>query len=214
MELSVNSSDTQSISETLLWYKDPASDFNQALPIGNGRIGAMVFGGKNSETILINEDSLWSGGKRNRLNPDSLQGFKEVRKLLLEGNMSEAENVAFKKMQGVCPDSRHYMPLGELHIDMSLDSRPKDYKRSLDLQKAIASTEFSVGDVHFSRDVFVSAPDNVLVVRICADSPSAVSFSCRIDGCDDAFDDNRPCASNMLKLTGGYGGKNGTSRCC
>ena len=209
MELSINSSDTQAISETLLWYKDPASDFNQALPIGNGRIGAMVFGGKNSETILINEDSLWSGGKRNRLNPDSLQGFKEVRKLLLEGNMSEAENVAFKKMQGVCPDSRHYMPLGELHIDMSLDSRPKDYKRSLDLQKAIASTEFSVGDVHFSRDVFVSAPDNVLVVRICADSPSAVSFSCRIDGCDDAFDDNRPCASNMLKLTGGYGGKNG-----
>ena len=132
MELSINSSDTQAISETLLWYKDPASDFNQALPIGNGRIGAMVFGGKNSETILINEDSLWSGGKRNRLNPDSLQGFKEVRKLLLEGNMSEAENVAFKKMQGVCPDSRHYMPLGELHIDMSLDSRPKDYKRSLD----------------------------------------------------------------------------------
>ena len=85
-------------SEILIWYKKPAENFNEALPIGNGRIGGMVFGGKEKEIIKLNEDSIWSGGKRNRNNPNAFEGFQEVRTLLSSGKISEAEKTAFEKI--------------------------------------------------------------------------------------------------------------------
>ena len=96
--------------ETMLWYEKPAEDFDHALPVGNGRIGAMIFGGAADEVLKLNEDSIWSGGKRNRNNPDAREGLEEVRKLLKEERIPEAEKVAFEKMQGVTPNSRHYIP--------------------------------------------------------------------------------------------------------
>ena len=91
--------------ETMLWYEKPAENFDQALPIGNGRIGAMVFGGAADEVLKLNEDSVWSGGKRNRNNPDAREGLEEVRKLLREERIPEAEKIAFEKLQGVTPNS-------------------------------------------------------------------------------------------------------------
>ena len=96
--------------ETLMKYNSPAESFSEALPIGNGRIGAMIYGTPADESIVINEDSVWSGGLRHRINPVAKEGFAEVRQLLKEGRLSEAEDTAFSKMQGVTPNMRRYMP--------------------------------------------------------------------------------------------------------
>ena len=195
--------------ETLLKYSSPAEDFNWALPVGNGRIGGMVYGRTDKELIRLNEDSVWSGGLRHRINPDAKEGLAEVRELLREGDIPQAEKVAFEKMQGVSPNSRHYMPLGNLNIDMKLGGRVSDYSRTLELADAIASVSFASGGVNFTREVFVSAPDEVMVVHISADVQGALSFDCGIDGRDDYYDENRPCEKNMILYTGGTGSRDG-----
>jgi alpha-L-fucosidase 2 len=100
--------------ESVLWYQQPAEDFNSALPVGNGRIGGMVYGKPEKELIQLNEDSVWSGGMRNRVNPDALNSLEEIRQLINEEKIPEAEQLAFRKLQGVTPNCRHYMPLGNL----------------------------------------------------------------------------------------------------
>lgn len=192
--------------ETVLRYTSPAEDFNSAIPVGNGRIGGMIFGGAADELIRLNEDSFWSGSLRHRINPDSQEGLEEVRALLKEGNIPEAEKISFEKLQGVTPEMRRYLPLGDLRLHMEISGRPKDYRRSLDLESACAEVSFSADGLNFVRSVFVSAPDNVMVVKIAADSPASVSLECSIEGRDDNYDDNRPCGENMLLYTGGNTG--------
>lgn len=194
--------------ESVLWYNDPAADFNSALPVGNGRIGGMIYGRPEKELIELNEDSVWSGGKRNRLNPDALEGLKEVRQLLSEEKIPEAEKLAFSKLQGVTPNSRHYMPLGNLYIDMKLHGAAREYKRGLDLENALAFTEFISGETSYKREVFVSEPDSVMVVHLSAEN-GTLEFSAYIDGRDDYYDDNRPVKDNIIMYSGGTGGKNG-----
>ena len=194
--------------EPVLWYNDPAADFNSALPVGNGRIGGMIYGRPEKELIELNEDSVWSGGKRNRLNPDALEGLKEVRQLLSEEKIPEAEKLAFSKLQGVTPNSRHYMPLGNLYIDMKLQGAAREYKRGLDLENALAFTEFISGETSYKREVFVSEPDSVMVVHLSAEN-GTLEFSAYIDGRDDYYDDNRPVKDNIIMYSGGTGGKNG-----
>ena len=195
--------------ETILSYTSPAENFNEALPVGNGRIGGMIFGDAADELIKLNEDSVWSGGLRHRINPDAQEGLAEVRKLLSEGRIPEAEKAAFEKMQGVTPRMRHYMPLGDLHINMFLGGRAKDYRRTLDIAEAVAETSFTVNDVRYVRTVFVSAPDEVMVVKIASDTPASVSLTCSLDGRDDYYDDNRPCGKNMILYNGGTGSRSG-----
>lgn len=195
--------------ETLLKYNKPAENFDQALPVGNGRIGGMIFGGAANETIKLNEDSIWSGGLRYRVNPDAQEGLAEVRALLMEGRIPEAEKIAFEKLQGVTPNMRHYMPLGELSINMELGGKAKNYSRSLELATAVSDVHFTVNEVGFTREVFVSAPDEVMVIHITSSQEGTVSLTCGIDGRDDYYDDNRPCGENMLLYTGGTGSKDG-----
>ncbi|MCC8135128.1 MAG: glycoside hydrolase family 95 protein [Ruminococcus sp.] len=201
--------------ETILKYNQPADfeepeeNFNWALPVGNGRIGGMIFGRAANEIIKLNEDSIWSGGPRHRVNPDAQEGLAEVRALLMEGRIPEAEKIAFEKLQGVTPNMRHYMPLGDLSINMELDGKVRNYSRSLDLSTAVSDVHFTVNDVEFTREVFVSAPDEVMIIHITASKENAVSLTCSIDGRDDYYDDNRPCGENMLLYTGGTGSKDG-----
>lgn len=195
--------------ETILKYNSPAENFDWALPVGNGRIGGMIFGIPDNEIIKLNEDSVWSGGPRHRVNPDAKEGLEEVRTLLKEGKIPEAERVAFEKLQGVTPNMRHYMPLGDLNICMKLDGKAKDYYRELDIENAVADVGFTVNGLNITRSVFVSAPDNVMVIKVAADSPASVSLECLIDGRDDYYDDNRPCGENMIMYNGGTGSKNG-----
>lgn len=162
--------------ETIMKYDSPAESYIEALPIGNGRIGAMISGTPDKESITLNEDSFWSGGLRHRINPDAVEGFREARSLLLEGKPSEAEKAAFAKMQGVTPNMRRYMPLGELKIDLRLDGRAREYSRSLDIGSAVADASFTVNGITYTKEYFVSAPDEVMAVRISASEPGKVSL--------------------------------------
>lgn len=195
--------------ETILKYDSPAEDFSYAIPVGNGRIGGMIYGKPKNEIIVLNEDSVWSGGLRHRVNPDAQEGFSEVRELIKNGNIPQAEKVAFEKMQGVTPDMRRYMPLGNLYIDMELNGKVKEYSHILDISNACAEVSFSVNDVIYTREVFVSAPDEVMVVNIKASAPHSITLTCHIDGREDYYDDNRPCGENMILYTGGTGSNNG-----
>lgn len=196
------------MNDSILWYNNPAEDFNSALPVGNGRIGGMVYGKTEHELIQLNEDSIWSGGKRNRINPDAAEGLKEVRSLLEQERIPEAEETAFKKLTGIPSDCRHYMPLGNLKIDMQLDGRAKEYKRGLDLEHASAFTEFLSGETTYRREVFVSEPDNVMVIHFSAEN-GTIGFTAYFDGRDDYYDDNRPVKENMILFSGGSGGRDG-----
>jgi len=195
--------------ETILRYDSPAENFNWALPIGNGRIGGMVYGGAAEELIKLNEDSVWSGGLRHRVNPDAIEGLSQVRELLKEGDIPAAEKVAFEKMQGVTPNCRHYMPLGDLKINMTFTGKAREYTRSLDISEAVTRVSFTAEEVTYTREAFVSAPDEVMVIHITADKPGAVTLDCSVDGRDDYYDDNRPCGENMLMYTGGTGSRDG-----
>lgn len=197
------------MNESVLWYNQPAEDFNSALPVGNGRIGAMVYGRPDKELIQLNEDSVWSGGKRNRNNPDAREGLEEIRKLIIEEKIPEAEELAFRKMQGVNPNSRHYMPLGNLDIAMDIGGqKAKNYKRGLNLESAVAFTEFTAGETAFRREVFASEPDSIIAVHITAEN-GTVNLSAGLDGRDDYYDDNRPVKENVILYSGGSGGSDG-----
>lgn len=195
--------------ETLLSYKQPAEDFNSALPVGNGRIGGMVYGRAENELIGLNEDSVWSGGLRHRVNPDAKEALAEVRRLILDGDIPAAEKLAFERMQGVTPNMRHYMPLGDLSIHCCISGKPKEYSRTLDLSTAISNVSFKAGGIGYTRSIFVSAPDEVMVIDIHSDTPKSVSLEVSIDGRDDYYDDNRPCGENMILYTGGTGSRDG-----
>ncbi len=196
--------------QQVLWYQKAAPDFDHALPVGNGRIGGMVFGGAAKETIKLNEDSVFSGGMRHRINPRAYEGLQEIRALLLEEKIAEAEQIAFQKMQGVTPNSRHYMPLGELTIHSTFKGKAREYRRSLDLTKAVAETSFTDdAGVHFTRQVYVSHPAQLMVIHVQSDKPGMVTFAASIDGRDDYYDDNRPISDNTILYTGGTGSRDG-----
>ncbi len=195
--------------ESLLVYDAPAENFDEAIPVGNGRLGGMIFGSPVDEVIKLNEDSVWSGGLRNRVNPNAKEGFKEVRELIFQERIPEAEQTASEKLQGVSPDMRHYMPLCDLNIHMELGGKAREYSRHLDISEAVSDVEFRVNGVLFRREVFVSAPDNVLAVRVWCEEGGSIDLDCCIDGRDDFYDDNRPCSENALMYTGGTGSKTG-----
>lgn len=196
--------------DNLLWYTKEASDFNSALPVGNGRMGAMVFGGAKKDILKLNEDSIYSGGKRNRINPRAYEGVQEIRALLLEEKIEEAEKIAFQKMQGVTPHARHYMPLGDLTICHEFTGKAREYKRSLDLTEAIARVEFhDDANVSFIREVFASYPAQLLIISLKTDTAGKIHFSASLDGRDDYYDDNRPVEENMILYTGGTGSRDG-----
>ncbi|MCM1529024.1 MAG: glycoside hydrolase family 95 protein [Alistipes sp.] len=197
------------MSETLLKYNAPAENFNEALPVGNGRIGGMIFGGAAQELIRLNEDSVWSGGPRHRINPDAKEGLEEVRQLIKNGDIPAAEKTAFEKMQGVSPNSRHYMPLGDLNISMSLDGKARNYSRRLDVAQAVSTVDFTVEGKTYTRTVFCSAPDQVMVVGVTCDTPGSVTLECGLDGRDDYYDDNRPNSPRSVLYTGGTGSRDG-----
>lgn len=196
--------------EQTLWYTKEAPDFDHALPVGNGRIGGMVFGGAKKETIKLNEDSIYSGGRRERINPRAYEGFTEIRRLLLEERIEEAEEIAFRKMQGVTPNARHYMPLGELTMHFGFTGKPRSYVRSLDLRRAVAEVQFhDDAGVNFKREMFVSHPAQMLVIHLTCDASGALNFSASIDGRDDYYDDNRPVEEHTILYTGGTGSRDG-----
>ncbi len=170
---------TESLSNDLsLWYRQPARQWVEALPIGNGRLGAMVFGGVEAERLQLNDDTLWSGGPRDCDNPRAREVLPEVRRLIAAGEYAAADRLCHE-MQG--PYSQSYQPLGDLLLQFDTAGAMLDYSRDLDLHTAIAATRYQLGDVVYRREAFVSAADQVLVVRLTSDKPGRLSFSAALD---------------------------------
>ena len=167
-------------SQHKLWYKQPARAWVEALPIGNGRLGAMVFGGVQEERIQLNEDTLWSGGPKDWNNPEAKTVLPEVRRLVLEGDYVAANDLS-KKMQG--PYVQSYQPMGNLYLsfDIPADTQPDAYYRDLDLDHALTTTRFEVAGVTYTQTVFASHPDQVIVVRLTASEAGRLSLSARLD---------------------------------
>ena len=157
-----------------LWYAQPAQEWTEALPVGNGRLGAMVFGGAGDERIQLNEETVWEGYPRDTTNPKALEVLPEVRRLLFEGKNAEATTLA-ENMMGEPQRIKSYQTLGDLVLSFGPPGPAADYRRSLNLDSGVASTRYTVDGVTYTREVFASAPHNVIVVRIEADRPAAVS---------------------------------------
>lgn len=159
-----------------LWYDKPAEVWEEAIPIGNGKIGAMIFGGVQEELIQLNESTLYSGGPvPKKINPEASAYLPQVREALLKDEDYTLANELAKKMQGFYTQS--YLPLGDIIIRQNLGgAKPTSYYRDLDLQQAIATTMFTVDGVEYKRKVFVSAVDNVMIIYLTADKKAALNI--------------------------------------
>ena len=178
-----------------LWYREPAADrpaampwpaeganaeWVRALPVGNGRLGAMVFGGVVNERLQLNEDTLWAGRPYDPVNPEARAALPEVRRLLAEGQYPEAARLVGEKVMAKPLRQMPYQTLGDLVLTSPDPGSVEHYRRDLDLATAIARVSFATGGVTFEREVFASAPDDVIVVRLTASRPGRISFDARM----------------------------------
>ena len=161
----------------LLWYRQPATQWNEALPIGNGRMGAMVFGGVQTERLQLNEDTVWAGEKRDRNNPEGAKNLAEVRRLLFAGKPKEAEELAEKTLIATPKRMPPYQPLGDLLIRFSEQQEASEYRRELDIDSGIVRVTYRSGGARFTREVFASAVEQVIVMRLTCDRPARLSFA-------------------------------------
>ncbi len=163
-----------------LWYRKPATVWTEALAIGNGRLGAMVFGGIAKDQLQLNEDTLWSGGPYNPVNPDARAALPEVRSLIAQGKYAETEALVNAKMMGKPLRQMSYQTLGDLWLEFPGLADATEYRRDLDLDRAMATTRLRVGDTLYTREVFASPVDQVLVVRLSAQGPGRVDVDIKL----------------------------------
>jgi len=187
-----------------LWYKQPAKNvWEAALPIGNGRLAAMVFGNTDKETLQLNESSVWSGGPSRNDNPDALAALPGIRKLIFEGKFQEASKIASDNIQTKQNNGMMFQPLADVELSFpGHDSaNVTDYYRELDLEKAVTQTSYTVNGVRFTREIFSSLSDQVIVVHIWADKPSSLTFSIGAT-CPHIISDISAKTKDLLVITG------------
>src|ERR1017187_4267133 len=160
-----------------LWYRQSATNWVSALPVGNGRLGAMVFGGIASEKLQLNEDTLWAGGPYDPDNTNALAALPEVRRLIFDGKYAEAQKLAGEKMMGKPMRQMPYETLGDLFLAFPTNAAVGNYRRDLNLDTAVASVTYTSDGVKFTREIFSSPVDQVIVVRLTADKPGQISFT-------------------------------------
>ncbi|MDR0537567.1 MAG: glycoside hydrolase family 95 protein [Tannerellaceae bacterium] len=164
-----------------LWYPVPAEKWCEALPVGNGRLAAMIFGTTAEELIQLNEETLWAGQPNANINPNALQALPEIRRLMFEGYFKEAQDMAKDK---VVPKTNHgmaFQPVGNLRIAFPGHESPTEYYRDLDISKAIATTRYTVNGTEYKREVFAAFTGQVVVVRLTASQKGKISFSAGMD---------------------------------
>ncbi|MBM3311124.1 MAG: glycoside hydrolase family 95 protein, partial [Candidatus Aminicenantes bacterium] len=167
----------------VLWYRQPASAWIEALPVGNGRLGAMVFGGTHEELLRLNEDTVWTGGPYDpHGDGEGVKALPEIRRLVFEGKGKEAEALFEKTMMAKIWDQAQYQPLGDLRLTFPGHGVVTDYRRELDLDTAIARTAYRVGETAFVREAFASPVDQAIVVRLTADRPGTIHLTATLDG--------------------------------
>ncbi|WP_259013875.1 glycoside hydrolase family 95 protein [Emticicia fluvialis] len=161
-----------------LWYKQPSGNtWENALPIGNGRQGAMIYGNVEKEIIQLNEHTVWSGSPNRNDNPLALENLAEIRKLIFDGKHKEAENLANKAIITKKSHGQKFEPVGSLNLLFEGHEKYTDYNRELDIEKAIAKTSYKVGEVVYTREAFASLADRVIVMRISASKAGQLSFT-------------------------------------
>lgn len=159
-----------------VWYDKPAQVWEEALPLGNGRMGAMVFGGTAFERIQVNEESVWYGGPTDRINPDAAEHLGEIRELIFSGEIEKARKLLDLTI-AACPDSMHpYQTLGDIKIAFAGAEEVQAYERSLELDSAVSRVNYKSGEVSFERTMFLSYPDDCMVMRMAADRKRSISF--------------------------------------
>ena len=171
--------------KNVLWYRESAKVWEEALPLGNGRLGAMVFGGVSDERIQLNENTLWDGYPLDPNNPEGRSALPEIQRLLFEDKNNEAVKLAEKTMMGNPKGVKSYQSLGELWFDTP-ELTAYDYVRSLDLSTAVSTVKYTSNGVRYTREYFTSAPDNVIVVRITADKQNKINLSLVLKRAQDA----------------------------
>ncbi|MFE4694854.1 glycoside hydrolase N-terminal domain-containing protein [Streptomyces sp. NPDC056749] len=162
-----------------LWYRSPAAEWLEALPVGNGRIGAMVFGGTDTERLQLNEDSLWAGGPHDYVRPGAGTHLDEIRRLVVEEKWNQAQRLIDTDFIGSPSEQAAYQVLGDLEIAFDGTGEVTDYERELDLETAVVRTGYTRAGVRHVREVFASSPDQVIVVTMTADTPGAIGFTAR-----------------------------------
>ncbi len=184
-----------------LWFAQPAEKWTDALPIGNGRMGAMIFGGVSDERIQFNEDTLWKGQPHDYVRAGASNHLAEIRQLLFDGKIKEAEGVAKTNFLSDPVRQKAYQPFGDLHLHFIGQTNISDYRRELDLDSAIASMTYRADGVTFTREAFASYPDGVIVLRFTADKPGQISFTLKMDS-PQTNSQTTAIAADTLALTG------------
>ena len=185
-----------------LWYTTPANAvWENALPIGNGRLGAMVYGNVAKETIQLNEHTVWSGSPNRNDNPDALAALPQVRQLIFDGKQKEAEQLANKSILTKKSHGQMFQPVGNLNLTFDGHETYTNYYRDLDIERAVAKTSYTVGDVTYTREVLASFPDNVIVIHLTASKPGKLSFSASYSTQHKPFE-SKTSSANELTLSG------------
>lgn len=185
-----------------LWYDAPAEDWNEALPIGNGRLGAMVYGIPGEENIQLNEGTLWAGGPHRNDNPDAREALDEMRRLLFEGKYKEAHSLANAKFISKISHGMNYETVGNLRLNFNNHEEFSDYYRELDIEDAVNRTLYTVDGVQFQREVFVSFTDQVIVIKLTASEKGRISFSAGMDRPAPSVVEVKTEGNDILTMTG------------
>ncbi len=193
-----------------LWYNQPAGKvWEAALPVGNGRLAAMIYGNPDKDVIQLNESSVWSGGPSRNDPNDALSALPEVRKLIFEGKYTEAANLATQKIKSNPNNGMKYQPVGNLLLSFPGHENVENYYRELDIEKAIAKTRYTVNGVQFTRTILTSFSDQVIIVRLTASKPASISFTASMSSPQKSLVSVK--GKDELLLTGTSGNKDGVT---
>ena len=185
---------------TLLWYEAPAKAWEEALPVGNGRLGAMVFGKNAEERIQLNEETYWSGGPYSTTVKDGYKMLPDIQKMIFEGNPIGAHKLFGRYLMGYPVEQMKYQPIGNLHLFFDNEKNVTGYKRWLDLETGVTGTEYAANGITYKREVLSSAPDQVIVVRLTAGKPGSISFRASLRGVRNAAHSNY--ATDYFRMDG------------
>jgi alpha-L-fucosidase 2 len=181
-----------------LWYRQPATAWTSALPVGNGIQGAMMFGGIDSEAICLNECNLWAGGPYSPENSSAPEALPQVRQLLWDGQYREAESLISQRMMGKPSTQASYQPIGDLLLTFPKVAAAENYRRELNLRTATTSVQFTSDGVTYTREMFASYPDNVIVLRMTANKPGQINFKLSMQTGQNIVDSNNGTADTFI----------------
>ncbi|MCC6590905.1 MAG: glycoside hydrolase family 95 protein [Bryobacterales bacterium] len=183
----------------VLWYKQPAVEWTSALPVGNGRLGAMVFGGVEDERIQFNEHTVWTGEPHDYAHKGAHKYLDEIRRLLKQGKQKEAEDLAMREFMSEPIRQKAYQPFGDIRLRFP-NGKPSEYRRQLDLDTGIASVTYKIAEVEYRREVLASYPDQTIAVRLTASKPGALSFDVAVTS--PHYDVTTTAIGGEMRMTG------------